>query len=148
MIALSGEGFVFYLPPIIAKIHQTGMEFILKLIVEGKSKPQELKLEGKRITVGRDPGNQIAISETYVSSRHAIFTRNSDDELFVEDCDSANGTFVNNVRIKGEKCFVKAGDRIKFSRLEFEVIGKDTLNGIAVVPLSERKQAGDQITTP
>ena len=124
------------------------MDYILKRIVEGKKKAQELKLEGKRITVGRDPGNQIAISETYISSRHAIFTRNSDDELFIEDCESANGTFLNDVRIKSEKCRVKAGDRIKFSRLEFEVIGKETLNGIAVVPLSERRKDSDHITTP
>ena len=48
---------------------------------------------------------------------------------------------------RGEKCPVKAGDRIKFSRLEFEVLAKEARNGIAVIPLSERKQAGDKITT-
>ena len=73
------------------------MDYILKLVVKGESEPQELKLEGQRITVGRDPGNQIAISETYVSSRHAIITITDEDEILLEDCDSANGTFLNNV---------------------------------------------------
>ena len=100
------------------------MEYILKLIVAEESEPQEFKLEGHRITVGRDPSNQIAISETYVSSRHAILSIDEAENLFVEDCDSANGTFVNNSRVLADKRPLKSGDRIKFSRVEFEVVGE------------------------
>ncbi len=50
------------------------------------------------VIVGRSPGADIVIGAEYVSGRHARFTLMGQN-LFVEDLDSTNGTFVNKNQI-------------------------------------------------
>ncbi len=50
------------------------------------------------ITVGRSPDNDIAIENLAVSRRHSTITA-SEGRYFIEDNDSANGTYVNGVRV-------------------------------------------------
>ncbi len=49
-------------------------------------------------TIGRINGNDLVISERTVSRRHARLWF-SDGRWYLEDLQSANGTFVNNIRI-------------------------------------------------
>jgi len=66
--------------------------------------PRELR--GVKITVtgpvivGRAPGADIVIAATYVSGRHARFSRLGEN-LIIEDLGSTNGTTVNGVTVKG-----------------------------------------------
>ena len=122
------------------------MDLFLKVEVK-PGETQEIELAANRISVGRDVSNKIAIDLNFVSSRHALITRNKDGEYFVEDCDSSNGTFLNDVRLKSDKRFFKDGDRIKFGRIEFTV-EKRKSNAIAVVPLRQRRSGDGEITTP
>ena len=69
-----------------------------------ESGPRELR--GMRVAVngpvvvGRDPGSDIVIAESYISARQARFSLLGRD-LFVEDLGSTNGTCVNGKAIEG-----------------------------------------------
>ncbi len=67
------------------------------------------------ITVGRATGCGIVLSaDTYASQIHArVFRR--DDDLYVEDLGSTNGTFVNGTRIS-TPVRVRRGDRVQFGQ--------------------------------
>lgn len=86
------------------------------------------KLEGKRFSVdkehykiGRNPANDLCIDDDdYVSGNHAIF-KYMDNNLFLYDLDSRNGTFVNDRKITGTPCAVRKGDRIQFGSTVFEI---------------------------
>lgn len=52
------------------------------------------------VIVGRAPGADIVIAASYVSGRHARFSRLGEN-LLIEDLGSTNGTTVNGTRIHG-----------------------------------------------
>jgi pSer/pThr/pTyr-binding forkhead associated (FHA) protein len=47
-----------------------------------------------RITIGRDPGNSVVVEDILASRRHAVVQK-VQDQYFIEDLASTNGTFVN-----------------------------------------------------
>ncbi|RYD68803.1 MAG: FHA domain-containing protein, partial [Verrucomicrobiaceae bacterium] len=51
--------------------------------------------------IGQDRKNEIVVDEESVSSRHARLTVVGDDEVYIEDLESANGTFVNGTAVEG-----------------------------------------------
>ncbi len=64
-------------------------------------------------TIGRLPGNDWALSDPYVSARHAVI-RYSEGTFFIEDT-STNGVFVNsqnNRLVRGQPYTLKSGDWI------------------------------------
>lgn len=56
----------------------------------------------KNIKIGRSPGNDYIISDTVVSSTHALITISDTGDVFIEDLNSKNGTFVNGKRINSK----------------------------------------------
>ncbi len=72
------------------------------------------------LTIGRSPGCGVAMSEDiYTSTLHArLFRRN--DQLWVEDLGSTNGTFVNSEQIKQAMRLGK-GDLLQIGSTVFEV---------------------------
>lgn len=75
-----------------------------------------------RATVGRAPGNTIALEpDSYVSASHArLWT--DDGHLWVEDTGSTNGTFVNSSQINAP-VELRKGDRVQFGQTVMEVQG-------------------------
>jgi ABC transport system ATP-binding/permease protein len=63
------------------------------------------------ITVGRQDGNTIRLTERNVSRRHARFTRNESGNYHIEDLGSYNGITVNGARIE-KSADLKDGDRV------------------------------------
>ncbi|HKZ87081.1 MAG TPA: caspase family protein [Anaerolineae bacterium] len=61
-------------------------------------------------TIGRNDGLEVTIRDTLISRRHARITRR-DNEYFIEDLLSANGTFVNGKKLV-EPQTMKDGDQI------------------------------------
>ena len=54
----------------------------------------------KKITIGKDKSNQIVISGDDTTSRfHATLTQDSNNNIFVNDLNSTNGTYVNGIRV-------------------------------------------------
>lgn len=75
----------------------------------------EVRLRAGEMTVGRRPDNDIHIDGPAVSTTHAvIFT--IDDESFIEDLKSTNGTFLNQRRIT--KHHLSDGDAVRIGHHE------------------------------
>lgn len=67
---------------------------------QGPQPGQSFMLDKDWITVGRDPSNDIEISDPQVSRQHARITRQGKTTI-IEDLGSTNGTYVNGVRLTG-----------------------------------------------
>jgi pSer/pThr/pTyr-binding forkhead associated (FHA) protein len=80
------------------------------LEIIGRSEDNEvIELEEEEVIIGRDPSCRIQLPSTNVSRTHArIFFRN--DEYYIEDLGSTNGTYVNGIRIV--KCALRKNDLI------------------------------------
>src|ERR1043166_6877300 len=55
-------------------------------------------VEGKRFSIGRTPENDLQISDSSLSRRHALIEE-VDGRFMLSDCGSSNGTFVNGQQI-------------------------------------------------
>jgi len=98
----------------------------------------------KSLVVGRGLQSDVLISDDSVSQRHAQITV-EDDQVFIRDLLSSNGTFVNGNRIENQK--LNEGDSIHFG--EFHAIFKHglLLNGqtnqsIATVLVVQKNKSG------
>ncbi|NRB76150.1 MAG: nucleotide exchange factor GrpE [Verrucomicrobiales bacterium] len=87
----------------------------LKLVVttNAKTDTTELLLRNNSYGVGRRHDNDLRINEASISGYHAELNRTSGGVYEVCDLESANGTFLNGVRISSAKK-IKAGDFLKF----------------------------------
>ena len=70
-------------------------------------------------TVGRAPRADFIVDAALVSRLHCRLTADRSDQLIVEDLGSTNGTLVNGKRI--DRVILRAGDRLKVGRVEFDV---------------------------
>lgn len=93
-------------------------------------------LVDQRFTLGRDKANNLVINDEGVSIFHAEI-RQENGKLWLWDCGSINGTFLNGERLS-EKRELKAGDVIHLHLVELHVVDpKATLGadaGATVLP--------------
>jgi hypothetical protein len=90
-----------------------------RLVAEhgGGLSPGETFVVGAGITIGRAPGSEVCIDDTYASGRHArIYDR--EGLVYVEDMNSTNGTYVNGRRLSAQE-LLRADDRIRIGDTEF-----------------------------
>ena len=82
-----------------------------RLVVnQGPEPGQTFILDKDSLTIGRDPHNDITISDPQVSRQHARIMRQG-DLVVLEDVGSTNGTFVNGVRLTGSHALAN-GDEV------------------------------------
>ncbi len=79
------------------------------LIIKGADEGKQFDIADSVVSLGRDPSNTIRLHDTEVSRRHAEVRRVGTDYELV-DLASANGTYVNSVKIT--RADLNAGDRI------------------------------------
>ena len=93
-----------------------------------------------QISIGREPSNQISLLDSLVSRRHCLIRKDGQGFL-IEDLESRNSTFVNNVPIKER--MLADGDQIRIgkSTLVFQGLAKETSDGNASLKL-------DTVPTP
>lgn len=83
----------------------------MKLIVKTPDgKKETYELQEKPVTIGRSPDADIVLSDERSSRMHCGI-RYLDEEYFVRDLKSKNGTFLNEERI--EMARLSPGDRIR-----------------------------------
>ena len=68
------------------------------LVREGPLKGTTITLGQNSVLIGRNPESTLVLDDDYASGRHArIYPEN--DEWFVEDLDSTNGTYLGDQRL-------------------------------------------------
>jgi ABC-type multidrug transport system ATPase subunit/pSer/pThr/pTyr-binding forkhead associated (FHA) protein len=91
-------------------------------------------------TIGRTPDNDIVISHPQVSSRHAKLHQ-SGTGLFIEDCGSANGTFVRGQRVPpGQRVAVQSGEKIYIGPMPLQI----ELSGSGSAAIVQEEYAADR----
>src|ERR1700747_2224916 len=91
-------------------------------------------LPDKQILIGRSSDLDMVLVEDMVSRKHARIAMQQ-DQIWIEDLGSTNGTFVNGEKIKRAR--LKEGDRVLIGTSILKVIASD---GQAVKPEAEVKQ--------
>lgn len=84
-------------------------EITLTLIDE-RGAAQHINVNTRRFSIGRDPANDLAVDDTNLSRRHALIEI-FDDGAQLTDCNSSNGTLVNNSPLNGTTT-LRDGDRL------------------------------------
>jgi uncharacterized RDD family membrane protein YckC len=75
---------------------------VAKLIINPTSgAKKEIPLSGRVISIGRDPSNDLVLSDSMVSRRHAILELRG-EEYVLRDNNSSNGTLINGDKISSE----------------------------------------------
>lgn len=75
-----------------------------------------IALQGPLTQLGRGPDNDIVLSDSSVSKKHAQ-VEYSNDQYLIKDLNSSNGVLVNGQRV--DDAILQNGDRVKLGRLEF-----------------------------
>ena len=79
-------------------------------IIQGPDHGKTFDAHGVSVTVGRDPACGIPLRDPGVSRRHAQFEW-QDDRCLLKDLGSANGTFLNGLRIHDSP--IQTGDQVR-----------------------------------
>jgi len=91
------------------------LPFILRDTQTGREYP----ISPKGLRIGRISKNDVVLADEKVSRYHAtLWVR--DDQLYVRDENSTNGTWVNDECITGPKV-LEAGDRVRIGNTVFEI---------------------------
>ncbi len=90
-------------------------------------------------TVGRDPGCDIVVTDGSVSRRHARIERRG-QEWWVVDQGSANGTYVNSVRVAEQA--LKTGQELRFGALGFHLAVVEDPEATVATPVLDEPPAG------
>ena len=99
---------------------------------EGKVIKEYSTKIARKLSVGRKTENGICLDDPTVSGHHAIFSIESSplvhkhsNDVYIEDLESTNGTFIREKKIKRE--LLKHGDSVKIGQHEFTYIDEDQL---------------------
>ena len=82
---------------------------------------KEISLAKERITIGRKPHNDIQIDNLAVSGEHAVIVTVQND-AFLEDLGSTNGTIVNGNPVK--KHFLQTNDVIELGKYRLKYVAE------------------------
>ena len=109
-------------PPPPASLRQPLKTYALRFI-SGKYQGGEFPLPPhKEVVVGRSSELDMVLVEDMVSRRHAKLTV-TNDQIFIQDLGSTNGTFVNGEKVK--RSALQEGDRILIGTSIIKVVGAD-----------------------
>jgi pSer/pThr/pTyr-binding forkhead associated (FHA) protein/uncharacterized RDD family membrane protein YckC len=109
---------------------------VAKLIINPTSgAKKEIPVGDKVLSIGRDPSNDLVLSDSMVSRRHAVLERRQDQYL-IRDNNSSNGTMVNGDKVAGDQ-ELRDGDLIAIgsARLLFQT--EPGLAATAATPIPE-----------
>jgi pSer/pThr/pTyr-binding forkhead associated (FHA) protein len=78
------------------------------------------------ISIGRSEANEVTVPDDSVSEFHAFVQLGADGKMSVQDMNSTNGTFVNEMRVpaqgEGHAVTVMSGDQIRLGNLTFSFL--------------------------
>ena len=93
---------------------------MLKLLIrDDEGHETVVPLVRQEITIGRQAGNMVRLTERNVSRRHARLSRQN-GTVFLEDLASANGTQVNGERLEGQVA-LGVGDQVRIGNYQLSI---------------------------
>src|SRR5262245_10734753 len=94
-----------------------------KLVVSDQGKEKVLEMSVDELWLGRAPDCALRVDDGQVSRKHAVLRR-LQDKYMIEDLLSANGTFVNEQRVRGVQP-VTPDDVIRFGSVQVRLVIED-----------------------
>ena len=80
---------------------------------------KEVQLTKDRTTLGRRPYNDVVIDNLAISGEHAVFQMTGND-VFIEDLNSTNGTYVNGKAAKKQQ--LHNGDTVEVGKYKIKFV--------------------------
>jgi hypothetical protein len=74
---------------------------------------ESFALDGERMSIGRRPDSEVFLDDVTVSRDHALLIRRN-EQWFLDDCGSLNGTYVNRSRIESRR--LEEGDEVQIGK--------------------------------
>jgi pSer/pThr/pTyr-binding forkhead associated (FHA) protein len=109
---------------------------------------KEVQLTKDRTTLGRRPYNDIVIDNLAVSGEHAVMQMSGMD-VFLEDLNSTNGTYVNGKAIKKQQ--LQNGDTVEIGKYKIKFVHEgatDSYEKTTVINAGSVVEAGDSQGAP
>ncbi len=78
-------------------------------------------LDRPRLTVGRRPDSDVFLDDVTVSRDHAVIVKR-DEDYYLDDCGSLNGTYVNRHRIESQR--LRDGDELQIGKYKLAFLGR------------------------
>src|SRR5262249_50085694 len=117
------------------------------LVVEkGPARTRAIKLTAGETIVGRSRDCDLCIPSSDISRRHCLITL-SNGQVTVEDLSSANGTFLNGVRLTGVKP-VRSNDNLRIGPLTFTIKFEGTELNLPPVTTATKSEETKAPVTP
>lgn len=124
------------------------MKLSLLVLTTGKQEGKKLEIKVSPFLIGRDAECHLRPASPMISKKHCAFVVKN-DQVFLQDFGSTNGSIVNGTPIQGET-ELNHKDHVKIGPLEFEVIlDKAAVSEpVAKKPDSVNKKAGATVKKP
>ena len=119
------------------------MPYLIELLETGQEKVYQLKLGINKI--GRQLDNQIVINDHLVSRYHSQIIVNS-DQTIIQDCQSRNRTFVNQLPITQH--VLQEGDRVTIGNKNFGYTATRKVDPTTIISESDDKTTKEVELTP
>ena len=100
---------------------------------------KEVQLTKDRTSLGRRPYNDIVIDNLAVSGEHAVLQM-SGNEVFVEDLNSTNGTYLNGKAVKKQQ--LSNGDTVEIGKYKIKYVNEATSAGFEKTMIIKAGSAG------
>lgn len=113
------------------------------IIHSGKLQGKRLALPEREFIVGRDESCQMRLTSSLVSRQHCRL-RVTPEGIWVEDLQSQNGTYVNDVALT-EPLLLKPGDILRIGAALFQVPEAPVRIGSSPAPKGKGKISDDEI---
>ena len=89
------------------------------VIVEGANAGEQISLDDAPLLIGRGSDAAIRLDDDYVSTRHARIAA-SNDQWFVEDLGSTNGTYIGSQRLS-QPTTLQLGSQVRIGKTTLEL---------------------------
>jgi pSer/pThr/pTyr-binding forkhead associated (FHA) protein len=100
---------------------------------------KEVQLTKDRTSLGRRPYNDIVIDNLAVSGEHAVLQM-SGNEVFVEDLNSTNGTYLNGKAVKKQQ--LSNGDTVEIGKYKIKYVNEAANAGFEKTMIIKAGSAG------
>ena len=98
-------------------------------VLEGLEPGREFELEGQQWVVGRSPECDVVLDAASVSRRHLILLMEN-EQFFVQDLGSRNGTYINGTRVK-DRAQLRNRDQMLICDILFEFLSDESRHQLA-----------------